>query len=424
MISNAAELCEQTKTLARAPSDAADSLWVCGLFGTAIGAGTLFLPINAGLSGFWPLIFVSLLAFPMTHFSHRALCRFVLSGSNTSRDITDVSREHFGPMAGNLLTWLYFLSIYPILLMYSVALTNTTSSFMVHQLNMTPPPRALLALLLVGALMAVVRMGENVIVRVMRMLVYPFILVLLALAVWLIPEWNGAVFTEARALTDTATWSSLWLTLPVMVFAFNHSPVISAFAKSQKTADALQADTNASRILRKSHLLMVLTVLFFVFSCVFSLSPNDLLEAKAQNISILSYLANHFDTPFISVLAPCIAFIAIAKSFFGHYLGAREGIEGILQQALARKPANLFRRRCAIDAFMLVSCWAVATLNPGILSMIESLGGPIIALLLFLMPMYAFTRIPALKKYRSRFSDSFTIIIGLLAVSAILYGFF
>ncbi|EPN60712.1 tryptophan/tyrosine permease [Pseudomonas syringae pv. actinidiae ICMP 19079] len=24
-----------------------------GLFGTAIGAGTLFLPINAGIGGFW-----------------------------------------------------------------------------------------------------------------------------------------------------------------------------------------------------------------------------------------------------------------------------------------------------------------------------------------------------------------------------------
>lgn len=424
MSSNAARLCEQTHTHARAPATTADSLWVCGLFGTAIGAGTLFLPINAGLSGFWPLVFLSLLAFPMTHFSHRALCRFVLSGSETSRDITDVGREHFGAMAGNLLTWLYFLSIYPILLMYSVALTNTTSSFMVHQLNLTPPPRALLALLLVGALMAVVRLGEHVIVRVMRLLVYPFILVLMALAVWLIPEWNTAVFYESRALTDTATWSSLWLTLPVMVFAFNHSPVISAFAKSQKAVHALEADPNASRILLKSHLLMVATVLFFVFSCIFSLSPHDLQEAKAQNISILSYLANHFDTPVISILAPCIAFIAIAKSFFGHYLGAREGMEGILQQALSKKPASLSERRRAIDAFMLVSCWGVATLNPGILSMIESLGGPIIALLLFVMPMYALARIPALKTYRARFADTFTIIIGLLTVSAILYGFF
>jgi serine transporter len=34
-----------------------------GLYGTAIGAGTLFLPINAGVGGFWPLLILALLAF-------------------------------------------------------------------------------------------------------------------------------------------------------------------------------------------------------------------------------------------------------------------------------------------------------------------------------------------------------------------------
>lgn len=41
-----------------------DTTWMLGLFGTAIGAGTLFLPINAGLGGFWPLVILALLAFP------------------------------------------------------------------------------------------------------------------------------------------------------------------------------------------------------------------------------------------------------------------------------------------------------------------------------------------------------------------------
>lgn len=41
-----------------------DTTWMLGLYGTAIGAGTLFLPINAGVGGFWPLIILALLAFP------------------------------------------------------------------------------------------------------------------------------------------------------------------------------------------------------------------------------------------------------------------------------------------------------------------------------------------------------------------------
>ena len=86
-----------------------ETMWMLGLYGTAIGAGTLFLPIDAGLNGLLPLIIMALLAFPMTYFSHRALCRFVLSGTSVKNDFTDVVVEHFGSMAGNILTFLYFL---------------------------------------------------------------------------------------------------------------------------------------------------------------------------------------------------------------------------------------------------------------------------------------------------------------------------
>jgi serine transporter len=71
-----------------------DTTWMLGLFGTAIGAGTLFLPINAGLGGFWPLLVLALLAFPMTYLP-RGLTRFVLSGREGA-DITEVVEEHFG----------------------------------------------------------------------------------------------------------------------------------------------------------------------------------------------------------------------------------------------------------------------------------------------------------------------------------------
>ena len=30
-----------------------DTTWMLSLFGTAVGAGILFLPINAGIGGFW-----------------------------------------------------------------------------------------------------------------------------------------------------------------------------------------------------------------------------------------------------------------------------------------------------------------------------------------------------------------------------------
>lgn len=149
--------------------------------------------------------------------------------------------------------------------------------------------------------------------------------------------------------------------------------------------------------------MMVITVMFFVFSCVFSLTPENLAEAKEQNISILSYLANHFEAPVIAYIAPFIAFVAITKSFLGHYLGAREGFNGLIIKGMRGIGKNVEKDRLnKITAlFMLVTTWIVATLNPSILGMIETLGGPIIAMLLFLMPMYAIRKVPAMKNIKA-----------------------
>ena len=240
-----------------------DTTWMLGLYGTAIGAGTLFLPINAGVGGFWPLIVLALLAFPMTFFAHRGLTRFVLSGK--SGDITEVVEEHFGVGAGKLITLLYFFAIFPILLVYSVALTNTLGSFMEHQLHMAPPPRAILSLVLILGLMAIVRCGQGVIVKAMSVLVYPFVAALLLLAFSLIPNWNGAFFASAsEGMPLPLFFKTLWLAIPVMVFSFNHSPIISAFAVDQKRVYGAQAERKSSGILATAHGMMVLTVMFLL----------------------------------------------------------------------------------------------------------------------------------------------------------------
>ncbi|MCE6981979.1 HAAAP family serine/threonine permease, partial [Pseudomonas frederiksbergensis] len=140
-----------------------------------------------------------------------------------------------GLSAGALITLLYFFAIFPILLIYSVALTNTVGSFMEHQLHIEPPPRAVLSFVLILGLLAIVRCGEQATVKVMSWLVYPFIVALAFLAVFLIPHWSGGILTTATEVpSGSAFLHTLWLAIPVMVFSFNHSPIISAFAVDQR----------------------------------------------------------------------------------------------------------------------------------------------------------------------------------------------
>ncbi|MFY7697236.1 MAG: HAAAP family serine/threonine permease [Legionella sp.] len=398
-----------------------NTMWMLSLYGTAIGAGTLFLPIDAGLNGIWPLLMMAILAFPITYFSHQALCRFVLSSSTASANITDVVEEHFGGFAGNVLTVLYFLAIYPILLLYSVAITNTVQSFIINQLGYVGISREWLALLLLMSFMAVIRIGQDMVLRAMSLLVYPFVTILVALSLYLIPYWNRAIIADHSSQPNLLT--TLWLIIPLVIFSFNHSPIISSFAVDQKQRYGLAADAQCSLILKNSHVLMVVTVMFFVFSCVFSLSPHDLAIAKQQNISILSYLANHFHNPIIAYIAPLVAFIAIAKSFFGHYLGANEGLRGVLN-IIRPNHVNLHSKTVSwiTELFIFFTCWLTATMNPNILTIIETLGGPLIAIILFIMPIYAIHKVPSMKHYRHLLSNGLVLLIGIIGMSAILSG--
>ena len=170
--------------------------WALGLFGTAVGAGILFLPINAGMGGIWPLIVITIIVGPMTYYAHRGLARFVLSSKNPGQDITYVVQEHFGTTGGRLITLLYFLAIYPILLIYGVGITNTVISFIVNQLHMAAPSRAVVSFILLAVMIGIMLLNERVILAVTNWLVYPLIAVIFGLSLFLVPQWNGAIFSQ------------------------------------------------------------------------------------------------------------------------------------------------------------------------------------------------------------------------------------
>lgn len=399
-----------------------DTKWVLGLFGTAVGAGILFLPINAGAGGFWPLVIMTILIGPMTYLSHRALARFVCSSSISGSDITQVVVEHFGAGAGKAITLLYFLAIYPIVLIYGVGITNTVDSFMVNQLGMAPVPRWLLSGVLITAMMAVMLAGQEVMLRVTEWLVYPLAAILVLLSLYLIPSWDLSSLTQFGS--PGSMLSTIWLTIPVLVFSFNHSPAISQFAVSLKRDYGNNASEKADVILRNTAAALLGFVMLFVFSCVLSLGPAHLAEAKVQNLPVLSYLANVHGSRFIAYFGPIIAFLAIVTSFFGHYLGAAEGLRGIVRNQFDPDQTRFSDSTLVkgIAVFIYLTTWGVAIANPSILGLIEMLAGPVIAAILYLMPMYAIHKVPALVRYRGQLSNVFVTLMGIVAISAIFYG--
>ncbi|MGF1694554.1 septum formation protein [Vibrio kyushuensis] len=397
-----------------------DFTWCLSLFGTAVGAGVLFLPIRAGAGGFWTLAILAMIAFPMTWFAHKSLARFVLSAKNPNADISETVEEHFGKTGANLITFAYFFAIYPIVLIYGVGITNTVDSFLVNQVGMESIPRWLLSGSLIAMMTAGILFGKELMLKITSALVYPLVAILLALSFYLIPEWNTSM------IAVSPDWSAMpvliWLALPMIVFSFNHSPIISQFAKQQRLEHGENAVKKTDAITGGAAMMLMGFVMFFVFSVVLSLSPEQLSEAQAQNISVLSYLANIHESPFISILGPVVAFAAICSSYFGHFLGAQEGLMGL---AKSRTNASESKIEKGSLAFIVLTTWAVAIINPDILGMIEDLGAPMIAAILFLLPIFAMNKVPAMAKYKtSKPVQIFTAICGLAAVTSAINGIF
>ncbi|EOB2846879.1 TPA: septum formation protein [Vibrio vulnificus] len=395
-----------------------DFTWCLSLFGTAVGAGVLFLPIKAGAGGFWPLVMLALLAAPMTWFAHKSLARFVLSAKNPEADITDTVEEHFGKTGANLITFAYFFAIYPIVLIYGVGITNTVDSFLVNQMGMESIPRPLLSGALILAMTAGVVFGKELMLKATSAMVYPLVFVLLALSFYLIPDWNTSMMQVAP------DWSSMpvvvWLAIPIIVFSFNHSPIISQFSKEQRLQHGDKAVQKTDAITGGAAMMLMGFVMFFVFSVVLSMSPEQLASAKEQNISVLSYLANVHESPLISYLGPLVAFAAITSSYFGHFLGAHEGLVGLIKSR-SNSPISKIEKVSLL--FIVITTWIVAIVNPSILGMIETMGAPMIAAILFLMPVFAMQKVPAMAKYKTSAAvQIFTVICGLASITSVIYG--
>ena len=401
-----------------------ETLWSFALYGTAVGAGTLFLPIQLGAAGAVVLFITALVAWPLTYWPHRALCQFILSANTpASVGITGAVTHYYGKKIGSLITALYFIAFFVVVLIYAVAITNSLAEQIARYTPVDLPLRALISLGVVLLLNLIFLTGRQTTIRVMGMLVFPLIAYFLFLSLYLTGSWQPSLLTTQMEV-NTHTLHQVWLSIPVMVFAFSHTPIISTFAIDRREKYGEQSMGKCKKIMKVAYLVICLSVLFFVFSCLLSIPPSYINTAKEEGVTILSALSMMPDSPgWLSISGIIVAVVAMATSFLGTYFGVIEGasemVKASLNQVGVRKSRS-FNRGLSI---MLVSAvtFIVCCINPNAISMIYAISGPLIAMILFIMPTLSTYLIPALKPYRS-IGSLITLIVGLMCVSVMFLG--
>ncbi|MCA6070065.1 MAG: hypothetical protein LE180_02990 [Endomicrobium sp.] len=403
-----------------------DRGWVLTCFGTAIGAGILFLPIQAGLGGIWSIIFLVLVIFPITYISHRGITRIVASCEKET-DIVGAIEHDLGHTAGLIVSVLYFLSIITICVGYATGLTNLINAFFVNQMHIVSVSRPLLTFVILAIMTSVLFCNEKIMIAITSALTFPLILFLLAISIYLIPEWNMSVFHTP--ITARAFIKNTLLLLPLLVFAMNFSPICSslgAFYRKQY-ANIDDAIKHSDKVVRWNSILLLFFVMFFVFSLVFSTTPEILIKAKQENIDALTAISLSYNSSILLYTLPLIAFLAIASSYFGHFTGTREGLCGIMLQLATwknhelKKTLNVKKIKLLSTFILFTLLWVLAVCNPSILSIIGALSAPIIAMYAYLMPVVLMKKIPRLRIYRSKLA-AFVFIMGIFTIVGYFVG--
>lgn len=399
-----------------------ETLWSFALYGTAVGAGTLFLPIQLGSAGAIVLFITALVAYPLTYWPHRALAQFILSSKTKGNEgITGAVSHYYGKKIGNLITTLYFIAFFVVVQIYAVAITNSLTEQLAKHLTVDTAVRVLVSLGVV--LNLIFLMGRHITIKVMGFLVFPLIAYFLFVSIYLTGSWQPSLLTSQMAV-DRHTLHQVWISIPVMVFAFSHTPIISTFAVDRREKFADAAMDKCKKIMKVAYLIICLSVLFFVFSCLLSIPPSYIVAAKEQGVTILSALSMMPSSPaWLGISGIIVAIVAMSKSFLGTYFGVIEGATEIVKSSLNQvgvKKSRAFNRAISIMGVSLIT-FAVCCINPNAISMIYAISGPLIAMILFIMPTLSTYLIPSLKPYRSP-GSLLTLIVGVLCVSVMFVG--
>ncbi len=404
-----------------------DIKWVFTLFGTAIGAGLLYLPVQAGDSGFWALATVMVFALPLTYYSHKNMSNMVLSANDG--EITDVFTHNFGNFFGLTCVVVYFLSIFLNMPMYSIGLDSELGNFLVNynitQTNLSP--NIWFSFSILTSLLVIVSLGIDIILKFMQFIVVFLVTLVLILSIYIIPNWNYKFVTSSH-FGFISYFTGILMVLPILILSMNHSPVISSlviFYKNYFKLDRSEEKAKIYKILRINALILFIFVFLFVTSCLLSTTIEDLNRASANNLSIVTLMQEQHPSPLLNILAPMIVFTAIISSFIGCYIGSKEALRYLFRYFFKdickiNVSDSLINKSCILLIFSVL--WVCTIANFKILNIIGIIVAPAVAFLLYVLPVLVIYKNIQCKEYRIVVLDSILLIMGLIIIFGYVIG--
>ena len=261
-----------------------DIEWILLLFGTSIGAGILFLPLQAAISGLIPLVIASILIFPVIYFAEKNLASFVLEEVENLK-ITDIFSKQLGHKFALFSTIIYFLSCYTVIIAYANSLPATLSSALTLYFSASPElaskPWFSFIVLLIPVLIMISK--REFMLKIITIIIYPLIICLLFISCFLIQYWKIDNI-HLGELTFTGIFCGFLTIFPILVFAMNYSQSISQmiFYYKEHNTEKNEIVLKTKRNIYLGTMLIVFFTLFFIYSSILAIPAEKIKSAIKQ----------------------------------------------------------------------------------------------------------------------------------------------
>ncbi|WP_305845188.1 hypothetical protein [Photobacterium leiognathi] len=404
--------------------DSVDIGWIVMSIGMAIGAGIVFLPVQVGVMGLWVFLLSSVIGYPAMYLFQKLFIN-TLAESKKCTDYPGVISGYLGKNWGIALGILYFIMLVIWVLVYSLAITNDSASYL-HTFGVTESHlnhNIFYGLALICLLSYIGSKSEKFLFKISGVMAVTVIALVAVMGVLLIPQWNfsniTAVGNWGKMIKDAII--TLPFTLTSILFIQSLSPMVISYRSHEKSIEV--ARYKASRAMTIAFSILFVVVFFFAVSFTFAISQTEAQHALKENISALAMIAHYFPGSWATIVGIVINIFAVVTSFFGVFLAFKEACKGLAMNILERKYAheeiNTELVNKLTTVFIILIAWTAVALNLPILSF-TSICSPIFGIVGCLIPAYLVYKVPTLNKYKG--TATYLIIITgiLLCISPLL----
>lgn len=365
--------------------------WSFLFLGSALGAGILFIPIQAGKVSIYSTFLTIVISLTGTYIGQKLMVRMISTTDNCC-SYDDAIGFHLGKYIGIGLSTVYLIFLFSIIVMFGAGINDNLAA-MLHFYKISSTTlqyNKYYTLILLAVISVPLLIGEKFLLAMIEKVVSFKIFILIVLILMFIPLWKVSNFNHYTFFSLRDLGMGMVTLIPVLIFGATFFPSIGSMGRYFRTEYNITDKNQLFKVSNRTNLyaiIMLAVVLYsFITSALLALDPNSLTYAGVHNLSALAVIArtssSGFFAKFCIFSGYLITVIAILTSYYAVIIGLIDGIVSRIKYA-----SIINRKIIVIIIHFVLWIWIVRNIN--ILLFIERILSPLIVIYVFFIPVIA-----------------------------------